>query len=75
VRHNVVGVGGNIVYTLRINGAASALTVTLAASGTVATDATHSAVVNEGDVLDLQVTKAVAITTSPTSITATLEVA
>lgn len=74
IRHNVVGVSANtIVYTLRVNGVASALTVTLAATGTAAADTTNVVTVAAGDRLDIQVTKGASITTSPTSVTATIE--
>ena len=75
IQHNTAaGNGGNIVYTVRINSATSALTVTLASTGTNGSDTTHSASVAKGDLLDIQVTKASGIGTSPTNVIATFEI-
>jgi hypothetical protein len=73
IEHNVPGVGGNVTYTLVINGTPTALTVTLAASGTNASDLANSVVIAAGDVAEVQVTKAGAITASPNNVTCTLE--
>lgn len=76
IRHNTpAGNGNNIVYTLRVNGVASALTVTLASTSNNGADTTRSVVVNAGDLLDIAVTKAASVGTAPTGVTATLEVA
>jgi len=75
IRQNTpAGNGNNIVYTLRVNGAASALTVTLASTGTNGVNTTSSVTVNAGDLLDIQVTKAASVGASPTGVAATLEV-
>ena len=73
VRHNVVGVGGNISYTLRRNGVDSALTAAVAASALDGSDLTHSVVIAAGDLLDLHVTKLSGISTSPINISASVE--
>jgi hypothetical protein len=76
VRHNTVGVGAaNVTYTLRKNGTGQALTCTMAASGADASDLANSFTVAAGDLLDLVVTKANTITTSPVDILATVEFA
>jgi len=74
IRHNTTaGNGNNIVYTLRVNGVASALTVTIPSTTTAAQDTTHSVTVAAGDRLDIGVTKAASIGTSPSGVTVTLE--
>jgi hypothetical protein len=74
VRHNTVGVGAaNVTYTLRKNGTGQALTCTMAASGADASDLANSFTVAAGDLLDLTVTKAAGITTSPAGILASVE--
>jgi hypothetical protein len=73
IYHGSVGVGGNVVYTVRKNGTNQTLTCTLAASGSTAQDTTNSFTVVAGDRIDITVTKAAAITTSPTNVTATVE--
>lgn len=76
VRHNAAGVGGNlIVYTVRINGAASALSVSMAANATDGSDLANVVVAAAGDLIDVQVTKAVAIAGTPNDVTATVEFA
>ncbi len=70
VKHN--GAGGNantIVYTLRKNGVATAVTVTVAAnSTTVVADTTNSVTVALGDLLDIEVTKGASVGTSPADV-------
>jgi len=74
VRHNTTaGNGNNIVYTLRKNGVATALTVTIPSTTTAAQDTTNSVTVVAGDRLDIEVTKAASISASPSGITVTLE--
>ena len=76
VRHNTVGVGAaNITYTLRKNSTGTALTCTMAASGADASDLANSFSVAAGDLLDITVTKAAGITTSPVGILASVELA
>jgi hypothetical protein len=73
VRHNLTGVGGAIVYTLRVNGVDSALSVSATAGSAGGADTVNSVVVAADDLLEVRVTKASGITVSPTDITATVE--
>lgn len=74
VRHNgTAGNGNAIVYTVRVNGVASVITVSLASTATDASDLVNTAAVASGDLLDIQVTKALGVGTSPADIAATLE--
>ena len=77
VRHNTVGTSTqNIVYTLRINGVATGITVTLAANATSGADTVNTAVFSAGDYVDLIATKSSALTaTQPRGIEVTLEMA
>jgi len=76
VRHNfTAGNGNNIVYTLRVNGVATALTVTLASTASDGSDLVNSVAVAAGDLLDIIATKAIDIGTSPSDITCTIEYA
>jgi len=69
VRHNTTaGNGNNIVYTLRVNGTASALTVSIPSTTADASDLTHSVTVAAGDLVDIEVTKAASVGTSPSDI-------
>jgi len=62
MRHNVVGAdAGLIVYTVRINGAPTLLSVSLAANASDGSDLVNSVVVAAGDLVDIRVTKAVAL--------------
>lgn len=67
------GNGNTIVYTLRVNGAASALTASLASTGTSTSDLVNTVAVAAGDLLDLEVTKGAAVGTSPTDIVTSVE--
>ena len=74
VRHNTgAGNGGNVVYTVRKNSVATALVVTMASTANDGSDLSNTVAFAAGDLLDIQVTKAAAIGTSPTNIMATLE--
>lgn len=74
VRHNVpAGNGSPIVYTLRVNGVASALVVSLASTSADASDLVATVAVAAGDLLDFEVTKGSSIGRSPTDIVATVE--
>ena len=76
VRHNITAGNGNaIVYTLRVNGANSALAVSLASTSADGSDLATVVTVAAGDLLDVIVTKAVGVGTSPTNIVATMEIA
>jgi hypothetical protein len=74
VRHNAVAGNGNtIVYTLRVNGVASALSVTLASTSSSGADAVSTVAIATGDRIDIAVTKAAGVGASPNNITATVE--
>ncbi|OHD22618.1 MAG: hypothetical protein A2Y38_12250 [Spirochaetes bacterium GWB1_59_5] len=73
VHNGPAGNGNLIVYTVRVNGAPSALTVSLASTGATAADTTHTVVVAAGDLLDIQVTKALATGATPADVMASVE--
>jgi hypothetical protein len=74
VRHNVAaGNGNNIVYTVRINGVATLLSVSLASTANDGSDLVNTVAVAAGDLIDVQVTKALSVATSPTNIEAVME--
>lgn len=74
VRHNVLnGNGEAIVYTFRKNGIAQSLSVSLASDAPDASDLVHSFAVAAGDLIDIEVTKALGVGTSPRNIIATVE--
>ena len=74
VRHgNPDGNGNDIVYTLRVNGIASVLTVTLASTATQGSDNVNTVSITQGDNLDIEVTKASGVGNSPDEITVTME--
>jgi hypothetical protein len=76
VRHNgTAGNGNAIVYTVRRNAAAQTLTVSLASTATSGSDTVNSFTVAQGDTIDIQVTKAVAVGTSPSDVAVTVEFA
>ena len=63
VRHNAAnGNGNSVVYTVLVNGVATAITVTLA-SGAVgqASDTVHTVVIAQGDRISIRATKAATI--------------
>lgn len=70
VRHgNPDGNGNDVTYTLRVNGVASALAVTLASTDSQASETATSVAVAEGDNIDVEVTKAANIGNSPDGVT------
>ena len=76
VRHgNPDGNGNTIDYTVRVNGVATSLTVSLASTGSQASDTANTASVTQGDNIDLIVTKAAGIGNSPDGVTVTVEYA
>jgi hypothetical protein len=76
VRHNIPGGNGNnIVYTVRKNGAPSAITTTLASTANDGSDLVNTVGVAAGDLIDIIVTKAAGIAGSPRDVTASLEFA
>lgn len=75
VRHNVaIGNGNSVVYTVFVNGVATALTVTLAtaAIGNADDDVNRVAVVS-GDIITVQATKALALGNGAQNTTATFQ--
>ena len=76
VRHNSPnGNGGAIVYTLLVNGADTALTVSLASTGSTASLTGVEVAVSQGDLLAMRVTKAAAVGSTPNNINVTMEYA
>lgn len=76
VRHNTPAGNGNpIVYTLRVNGIASALTVSLASNVADGSDLVNSVVVAAGDLVDVEVTKALNTASSPQAVIVDMEFA
>lgn len=74
VRHNTTAGNGNaIVYTLRVNSVASALTCSVNSTSADGSDVTNSVAVAAGDLLDIAVTKAASVGTSPSDIMASME--
>jgi hypothetical protein len=69
------GNGNTIVYTVRKNGVATALKVTIASTGTNGSDTVNSVAVTAGDLVDIEVTKALAIVMSPSDIVVSLVLA
>jgi hypothetical protein len=75
VRHNTgAGNGLAIVYTVRVNGVASALTVSMASTAADGSDLVNTVAVAAGDLIDIEVTKAASVGTSPADVMASLEV-
>ena len=73
VRHNLTGTGGAIVYTLRVNGSDTLLSVSAGAGTIGGADLVNIVSVSADDLLELKVIKASAIALSPTGIQVTLE--
>ena len=76
VRHNSPAGNGNaIVYTLRVEGVATALSVSMASTDADGSDLVNSVAVNDGDRIDIEVTKAASTGASPSDILAVVEFA
>ena len=76
VRHNVASGNAELIkYTLRVNGVATLATVSLAANATDAAAPSVFVPVVAGDLVDLEVTKALSVGTSPTDILVSMELA
>lgn len=75
IKHNAAGGNSNpVVYTVRKNGVATALTVSVNAdSTTVTADTTNSFTVAAGDVIGIEVTKASSIGSSPVDVLASVQ--
>jgi hypothetical protein len=69
------GNGNPIVYTLRVNGVASALTVSILSTAQDGSDLVNTVAVVAGDEIELRVTKAAVIAASPQDIVVTMELA
>jgi hypothetical protein len=75
VRQNVVGGGANtLTYTLMVNGAPTALTVTMASTASDGSDLANSVAVAAGDLVAIRVTRSGVIPASPANVVASLEV-
>jgi hypothetical protein len=76
VRHNSpAGNGGIVVYTVRVNGVATTVTVPLASNASDGSDLLNSVVVAAGDLIDVRVTKAADIASGTLAVTASAEMA
>lgn len=64
---------GNITYTVRKNGVATAVTVTVAAATVDGSDLVNEAEFAAGDLIDIEVTKDAAIATSPNPVQLVVE--
>ena len=69
MQNRVVGVGAALItFTLLKNGVATALAISVAATAASGSDVADTVTVVAGDFIELRVTKAAVITTSPTDI-------
>ena len=76
IRQNGPAGNGNlIVYTVRVNGAVTLLSVSIASTTANGSDIVDTVAVAQGDLIDIEVTKAIAVGTTPARITASLEIA
>ena len=76
VRHNTAtGNGNNVVYTVMVNGVATAITVTLA-TGAIgqASDLVNTVAVAQGDRVSIRATKAVTIANGAINVQTSLEI-
>ena len=74
-QNTTAGNGNNIVYTLRVNGVATALAVTIASTTQQAANTTNTVAVVAGDRIDVEITKAASVGTGPSDVTAVMEFA
>lgn len=73
IRHNTPAGNGNaIVYTVRVNGVATAIAVSLASTAVDGSDLVDAVRVAAGDLVDIRVTKALGIGSGTLSASATL---
>jgi hypothetical protein len=76
VRHNSpAGNGNTIVYTIMVNGVATALMVTLASTAMAGSDIVNNALVVAGDEVEVRATKALNIGSGALEVIATMELA
>jgi hypothetical protein len=74
VRHNkAAGNGNSIVYTVRINGTPSSLSVSMASTANDGSDLVNTAAVAAGDLVDVEITKASAVGQAPSDVAASVE--
>jgi hypothetical protein len=74
--NQIAGTGGQTeTITVQINGSNTAVVAAAANTSTNFADTTHSVAGAAGDTIDLAVTKSGTFTTSPTAVTAWLELA
>jgi hypothetical protein len=74
VRQNTgAGNGNAIVYTVRKNGVATALTCSLASTANDSNDVAHTVAFAQGDLIDIMITKALSVGTSPSNVVASVE--
>ena len=74
VHHNSPAGNGNIIiYTLRVNSVATALTASMGSTAADGSDLVNAVTVAAGDLIDIVVIKASSIVSSPDDITATME--
>jgi hypothetical protein len=75
IRQNVpAGNGNSTIYKVRVNTVDSGLMVVLASTAFEGVDSVNSIAVNAGDTVDIILSKNVTLGTSPTDVTASLEV-
>jgi hypothetical protein len=67
------GNGNLIVYTLRVNSIATALTVSMASTATDGSNLVAAVGVNAGDLIDIQVTKALNVGAAPSDIMCSIQ--
>lgn len=74
IEHNdPQGNGGLIVYTVRVNGIVTPISVALASTAPTGMDLTNSILVGAGSQVDIQITKAASVGVSPRDVVATWE--
>ena len=74
-QNSPAGNGSPIVYTLRVNGVPTGLTVTVNSDVVAGSNLSVEVGVLQGDLLDIEVTKAGSVGSSPSDIVATAEFA
>lgn len=69
------GNGNSIVYTMRVNGVSTALSVSVASTSGTGSNTSNSISVAQGDYVDIEVTKAASIGSSPGVVSVSVEFA
>lgn len=67
------GNGNAVVYTFRVNSVASTLAVSLASTSSDGSDTANTVTLAAGDLLDIEVTKAVSVGAAPVDLECTIE--